>query len=144
MQDGKLQSLFTAERLDAISKTAGNTFLALLADQFPPPDEALGHEQRQAMVSALMASVRNATLEVGIAAGIDERSLADTLDAAFPYIETLIVTTGTFHAVAHTTCAHIFNILYQVILQSSTRYFSPHCLGLPSRLPFQKARLCAP
>lgn len=50
-QNEHMQIVLTAEKLDEISQKAGPEFLALLAAEFPPPDEALNHEQRQTMVS---------------------------------------------------------------------------------------------
>lgn len=71
-----------------------------------------------------MATVRSAVLDVGVAAGMDETSLAEALDAAFPHIKGLIVTIGAFSEITQPICACIFISPYQAISRSNMRCLS--------------------
>ncbi|EPT02357.1 hypothetical protein FOMPIDRAFT_1118637, partial [Fomitopsis schrenkii] len=65
-----------------------------LQEQFPPPDQAPNHEERQASVSLVLRKVKEALIKLCVQYGMPEDQLRAHLDPIMEHVETIVVTLG--------------------------------------------------
>ncbi|KIK41128.1 hypothetical protein CY34DRAFT_13229 [Suillus luteus UH-Slu-Lm8-n1] len=83
--------------LHTISKDLGNTFRILfeeLKEQFPPPDEAPGHEQRMTMINTVLDRVEECFLQVVGKLGVSQELLKSLTGSLKSGIKHVVVTIG--------------------------------------------------
>lgn len=83
--------------LHTISKDLGNTFCVLfeeLKEQFPPPDEAPGHEQRMTMINTVLDRVEECFLQVVGKLGVGKEVLTSLTGSLKSGIKHVVVTIG--------------------------------------------------
>jgi hypothetical protein len=69
--------------------------LEQLATEFPAPDEAPSHQEREDMVTVVMKRLEEGTVSSCERLGIREESMRDFFSKVGPIVEKLIVTIGT-------------------------------------------------
>lgn len=83
--------------LHTISKDLGNTFRILfeeLKEQFPPPDEAPGHEQRMTMINTVLDRIEECFLQVVGKLGVSQELLKSLTGSLKSGIKHVVVTIG--------------------------------------------------
>ncbi|KAG1740369.1 hypothetical protein EDB19DRAFT_2039174 [Suillus lakei] len=83
--------------LYTVLKDLGNTFSALfeeLKEQFPPPDEAPGHEKRMAMINTVLDRVEECFLQVVGKLGLSSELLKSLTSSLKSSVKHVVVTIG--------------------------------------------------
>jgi hypothetical protein len=83
--------------LYTVSKDLGNTFRVLfeeLKEQFPPPDEASGHEQRMTVINTVLDRVEECFLQVVSKLGVSKELLTGLTGSLKSGIKHVVVTIG--------------------------------------------------
>lgn len=72
-----------------------NDVFELLKKQFPPPEEASGHENRTVMVNTFLNSIEESFLEFAIKHGFSEEPLKSHSSSLKFHVQFIVVTIGT-------------------------------------------------
>lgn len=83
---------------DSVLEEFQNTFRALieeLKEQFPPPEEAPGHEKRILVINAVLDRIEGTFLQVAIKHGASEEVLKNHTSSLMSGVGYIVVTIGT-------------------------------------------------
>ncbi|KAG1723732.1 uncharacterized protein EDB91DRAFT_1351131 [Suillus paluster] len=123
--------------LDSVSEELGNRFRALfeeLKEQFPPPGEASGHENRTVMITTVLDRIEESFLQVAINRGMSEEVLKSHCSSLKSGVQHIVVTIGDLYEqhpeLAWTlSCIATGAIFSQGILLTILRVFGLGALG---------------